>query len=148
MTVSSFAPHNLLPNLTHLALPYLDLGNDFKRDTLRLPSGVLEHRTLRMIVLTVVEEKWLNNPWYQIARYPGENTTSPKSMFRLLVQWARKLDERLHVVLSPRMGEDPCREWVQEARRGPSLWEAAVKARADDSHGLGLPEAFPKVMRR
>ena len=148
MTISSFSPHNLLPNLTHLALPYLDLGNDFRQESLRLPPGVLEHRSLRMIVLTVAEEKWLTNPWYKIARYPGKDVTSPKAAFRTLVQWARKKDERLHVVLSPRRGVDACKEWVDAARGGPSLWEVAAQARAEDSHGVGLPETFPKGMRR
>ncbi|EJF56619.1 hypothetical protein DICSQDRAFT_112947 [Dichomitus squalens LYAD-421 SS1] len=143
LTISSFTPHNLLPNLTHLALPYLDLGIDFKQDALRLSPGALGHRALQMIVLTVAEEKWLNNPWYHIARYPGQ-TPSPKPMFRLLVRWAREKDERIHVVLSPQIGDDPCKEWVKAARGGQSLWEVAAKTRADDSHGLGLPDAFPK----
>lgn len=148
MTVSSFSPHNLLPNLTHLALPYLDLGNDFKQESLRLPPGVLEHRSLRMVVLTVAEGKWLTNPWYQIARYPGKDVTSPKATFRTLAQWARKKDDRLHLVLSPRLGVDPCKEWMDAARGGPSLWELAAKDRLEDSHGAGLPEAYPKGMRR
>ncbi|KAI0774431.1 hypothetical protein C8Q74DRAFT_834804 [Fomes fomentarius] len=147
MSVSSFAPHSLLPNLTHLALPFLDLGNDFKQDVLRLPPGVLEHRSLQMIVLTVAEKKWLTNPWYQIARY-GNVTTSPKTTFRTLVQWVRQKDDRLHVVLSPRLGDDTCKEWVDCARDGPSLWELATNARTEDSHGAGLPEIYPKGMCR
>ncbi len=147
MTVSSFSPHNLLPNLTHLALPYLDLGNDFKQESLRLPPGILEHRSLRMIVLTVAEGKWLTNPWYQIARYPGKDVTSPKATFRTLAQWARKKDDRLYVVLSPRLGVDPCKEWMDAAHGGPSLWEVAAQARAEHSHGSGLPETYPKGMR-
>ncbi|RPD67001.1 hypothetical protein L226DRAFT_125034 [Lentinus tigrinus ALCF2SS1-7] len=148
MTISSFSPHNLLPNLTHLALPYLDLGNDFRQESLRLPPGVLQHRSLRMIVLTVAEEKWLTNPWYQIARYPGKDVTSPKATFRTLAQWARKKDDRLHVVLSPRLGVDACKDWVDAARGKLSLWEVAAQARAEDSHGAGLPETYPKGMRR
>ncbi|KAI0722813.1 hypothetical protein C8Q76DRAFT_720375 [Earliella scabrosa] len=148
MKVSSFSPHNLLPSLTHLALPYLDLGNDFKQDVLRLPQGLLEHRSLRMIVLTVAEESWLTNPWYQIARYPGKATNSPKMTFRTLVQWVRAKDDRLHAVLSPRLGDDPCKEWVDTAHGGASLWEMATEARAEDSHGAGLPETYPKGMRR
>ncbi|KAI1796221.1 hypothetical protein LXA43DRAFT_658164 [Ganoderma leucocontextum] len=148
MTISSFAPHNLLPNLTHLALPYLDLGNDFKHDALRLPPGVLEHPALRMIVLTVAEKKWLTSPWYQIAWYPRKTNISPKVTFRLLVEWLRNKDDRLYAVLSPRIGEDPCKEWAAAARGGPSLWEMAAQARANDSHGMDLPVAFPKGMQR
>ncbi|KAH9899711.1 hypothetical protein C8Q73DRAFT_331337 [Cubamyces lactineus] len=148
MKVSSFCPHNLLPNLTHLALPYLDLGNNFEQDVLRLPNGVLEHRSLKMIVLTVEEEKWLTNPWYKIARYPGKNTASPREAFRTLAQWAQQRDDRLYVVLSPRTGVDPCHEWVDAARGGISLWDAAAEARANDSHGAGLPPSYPKTARR
>ncbi|KAI0720285.1 hypothetical protein C8T65DRAFT_634028 [Cerioporus squamosus] len=147
MTVSSFSPHNLLPNLTHLALPYLDLGNDFRQESLRLPPGILEHRSLQMVVLTIAEGKWLTNPWYQIARYPGKDVTSPKTTFRTLAQWARKTDDRLYVVLSPRLGIDPCKEWVEAAGGGPSLWEVAASARTEDSYGAGLPETYPKSMR-
>lgn len=148
MKVSPFCPHNLLPNLTHLALPYLDLGNNFEGDALRLPPGVLEHQTLQMIVLTIAEEKWLTNPWYQIARYPGKNTNSPKETFRTLVRWARQRDDRLHVVLSPRQGVEDCAEWAAAARGGNSLWEEAAEARAYDSHGAGLPSSYPKVRSR
>ncbi|KAI0775953.1 hypothetical protein BD413DRAFT_525363 [Trametes elegans] len=149
MKISSFCPHNLLPNLTHLALPYLDLGNDLKlSDTLRLPSGVLEHKSLQMVVLTVAEDKWLTNPWYQIARYPGKNTASPRETFRALALWARQRDERLHVVLSPRRGVEPCSEWADAARGGQSLWELAAEARSKDSYACGLPEVFPKTAAR
>ncbi|KAJ8457619.1 hypothetical protein ONZ51_g11421 [Trametes cubensis] len=148
MKVSSFCPHNLLPNLTHLALPYLDLGNNFEQDVLRLPNGVLEHRSLQMIVLTVEEEKWLTNPWYQIARYPGKNTASPREAFCTLARWAQQRDERLYVVLSPRTGVDPCQEWVDAARGGISLWDAAAEVRANDTHGAGLPASYPKTTRR
>nr|VWO99277.1 N/A [Ganoderma boninense] len=148
MTISAFAPHNLLSNLTHLALPYLDLGNDFKQDTLRLPPGVLEHRALRMIVLTVEEKKWLTNPWYQISWYPRKTTTSPKATFRLLVEWLRNKDDRLYAVLSPRIGDEPCKEWANAARGGPSVWEMATQARADDSHGANLPVSYPKDAQR
>ncbi|KAI0638345.1 hypothetical protein C8Q77DRAFT_426861 [Trametes polyzona] len=148
MKISAFCPHNLLPNLTHLAVPYLDLGNNFEQDVLRLPAGVLEHPSLQMIVLTVAEEAWLTNPWYQIARYPGKDTTSPKETFRTLVQWARQRDDRVHVVLSPRQHVQPWQEWADGARGGVSLWEAAAEARARDAHGEGLPPSFPKARAR
>ncbi|KAI0352998.1 hypothetical protein OH77DRAFT_651859 [Trametes cingulata] len=148
MKISAFCPHNLLPNLTHLALPYLDLGNNFEQDVLRLPAGVLEHDTLRMIVLTVAEEKWLTNPWYQIARYPGKSSSSPRDMFRTLVRWAQQRDDRIYVFLSPRRMVDPSQDWVNAARSGRSLWEAAAQARDCDSHGAGLPEEYPKYMGR
>ncbi|KAI0832588.1 hypothetical protein BC628DRAFT_1347435 [Trametes gibbosa] len=148
MRLSSFCPHNLLPNLTHLALPYLDLGNNFEQDTLRLPPGVLEHRALKMLVLTVEEEKWLTNPWYQIARYPGKDTTSPKGAFRTLVQWARERDDRVHVLLSPGRHVPSWQEWADTARGGNSLWQEAAEARARDSHSANLPDTYPKVRTR
>ncbi|KAI0650577.1 hypothetical protein C8Q79DRAFT_901985 [Trametes meyenii] len=148
MRVSSFSPQNLLPNLTHLALPYLDLGNRFEHGNLRLPDGVLEHSALKMVVLTVDEEQWLTNPWYQIALYPGKNDLSPRETFRTLVQWARQRDDRVHVVLSPRWDVDACREWTEAARGGDSLWEIATEARTNDSHGAGLPDSYPKNRAR
>ncbi|KAI0750964.1 hypothetical protein C8Q80DRAFT_1098065 [Daedaleopsis nitida] len=149
MTISSFSPHDLLPNLTHLALPYLDLGNDFRQDNLRLPVGVLEHRSLKMIVLTVTEGRWLTNPWYQISRYPGKATNSPRAAFCHLVDTLRKRDDRLHAVLSPRLGVDPCEEWANAARGGPSLWGNAAQARLDRScYGADLPDTYPKEIRR
>ncbi|KAI0677387.1 hypothetical protein C8Q78DRAFT_1065941 [Trametes maxima] len=148
MRVSSFCPHNLLPGLTHLALPYLDLGNRFENGDLRLPAGILEHRGLRMIVLTVAEEQWLTNPWYQIALYPGKNDISPRETFRTLVQWARQRDDRIHVVLSPRWDVNACLEWADAARGGDSLWEIATDARVNDSHGAGLPDSYPKNRAR
>ena len=157
MTVSAFCPHNMLPNLTHLAVPFLDLGNDWKQDSsaLRLPDGVLEHRALLMLVLTVDTHKWLTNPWYQIARYPGaggggpRDAESPRAMFRTLVQTARQRDERIHVMLAPRLDSGgACAEWAEAARGGASVWEAAAIARAENSHGAELPETYPKVAHR
>ena len=156
MSVSAFCPHNMLPNLTHLALPFLDLGNDFKRESaLRLPPGVLAHRALRMLVLTVDEDKWLRNPWYEIARYSGSDAgagahgaLSPRATFRGLERKARAADARAHLVLSPRSGAGVCAEWAATARGGESLWEVAARCRAEDSHGAGLPDTYPKTMRR
>ncbi|KAI0375804.1 hypothetical protein BV20DRAFT_17425 [Pilatotrama ljubarskyi] len=148
MKISAFCPHNLLPNLTHLALPYLDLGNNFELDVLRLPPGVSEHSKLQMIVLTVAEEKWLTNPWYQIARYPGKITTSPKETFCTLVRWAQQRDDRIHVFLSPQRAVEPCQEWADAARGGISLWEAAARARERGWHGVGLPDEYPKFSGR
>ena len=153
MRVSAFTPHNMLPNLTHLAVPFLDLGNDFKHDrTLRLPDRILEHPALRMLVLTVAEERWLTNPWYQIARYPGaygkSEAASPRATFRRLVQRGRQTDERVYFVLAPRMGKNARDEWADASRGGLSLWELATMARADDSYGEDLPDTFPKAMRR
>ncbi|KAI9000857.1 hypothetical protein BD414DRAFT_472940 [Trametes punicea] len=144
MKISSFCPHILLLNLTHLALPFLDLGNNFEQDVLRLPSGIIEHPSLRMIVLTVDEERWLTNPWYVIAHYPGRATLSPRETFRDLVQSARQRDDRLYVVLSPRRRVAPWKEWADAARRGFTIWAVAEETRANDSHGAGLPDSFPK----
>ncbi|KAH9943292.1 uncharacterized protein BXZ73DRAFT_87650 [Epithele typhae] len=159
MTVSAYCPHNLLTSLTHLALPYLDLGNDFScvQDRgalvrpLRLPEGIIKHPSLRVVVLTVDERKWLDNPYYQTSRPNASGDSakvaagSPRESFRKLVQWTQKCDKRIHVVLSPRSDTNPCQEWADAARGcAPSVWEVAAKERMDGSHGAGLPEVFPK----
>ncbi|KAI9056524.1 hypothetical protein FKP32DRAFT_1472771 [Trametes sanguinea] len=142
MKISAYCPHDLLPNLTHLALPLLDLGNNFEQRILRLPDGVLKHPKLQMIVLTIDEKKWLENPWYLNVLSPDKALASPRQTFRLLVEWARQRDDRLHVIVSPRRHVELWQEWAAAARGGPSIWDAAEDARARDSHGDGLPESF------
>ncbi|KAL7282527.1 hypothetical protein PYCCODRAFT_153819 [Trametes coccinea BRFM310] len=142
MRISAYCPHDLLPNLTHLALPFLDLGNNFEQRILRLPDGVLQRPELRMIVLTIDEKKWLENPWYLNVLSPGKVLASPRQTFRTLVEWARQRDHKLHVLLSPRTHVEPWQEWAAAARGGPSIWDAAEDARERDTHGDGLPESF------
>ena len=151
-----FVPHKFLPNLTHLALPFLHLGNDYRRDGVvpRLPSGVLEHRALQMIVLTVAEERWFASPWYQIARFSntgfqvGKPAGSHRATFSQLVQRARRTDDRIHVLWSPPMGDSVCQEWAGAARGGYSLWERAAIARTEDWYGADLPDTYPKIPSR
>ncbi|CDO76557.1 hypothetical protein BN946_scf184982.g16 [Trametes cinnabarina] len=149
MKVSAFCPHELLPNLTHLALPFLDLGNNFEQRLIRLPDGVLQHPKLQMLVLTMDEARWLNNPSYLNVMSPGEILTSPSQTFRTLVDLARKRDDRLYIILSPRRNVQAWQEWAAAARgHEPSIWEAAKEARARDSHGDGLPNSLPQAAFR
>ncbi|KZT06429.1 uncharacterized protein LAESUDRAFT_700190 [Laetiporus sulphureus 93-53] len=149
MQISAYVPHELLPNLTHLAVPYLDLGANVSRGHVRLPDGILDHKSMRMIVLTVDERKFLHNPWYHIMRYPTTMTaraddvtyTSPRDAFRGLMQEAREKDERIYVVLSPQ-GQTSREEWIEAARGGMSIWGRAVQARNDANYGTMLPEIY------
>lgn len=146
MQISSFVPHALLPNLTHIALPYLDLGTN-RGDLSRLPEGLLGHPSLKMIVLTVDEKKYLTNPWYHIMRHPlstvgNVNYTSPRVSFCELVTKARLTDERIYVALSPLAGQNACQEWAAAARGGETIWERAARARDDPNYGVQLPEVY------
>ncbi|KAI0920883.1 hypothetical protein AcW1_004969 [Taiwanofungus camphoratus] len=148
MQISAYIPHAHLPNLKYLALPYLDLGAGITQDPIRLPEGVVEHKNLQMIVLTVDERKFLTNPWYRIIHFfpsgPGRFCYgSPRDNFDALVRQARKKDAKLHVILSPRLGQDTCTEWETAARGGESIWTLATKARCNDSYGIGLPTIYP-----
>lgn len=153
MRVSAYVPHAFLPNLTHLALPYLDLGANIAHDSLRLPEGVLEHPRLAMVVLTVDECKYLYNPWYHIVRYSTSGTgnvrhSSPRESFRVLVKQAHLKDDRVHIVLSPRIGQTSVEEWDAAARGGDSIWEVAARVKSDEQYGLDLPSAYGLVIRR
>ncbi|KAH9850745.1 hypothetical protein C2E23DRAFT_834003 [Lenzites betulinus] len=144
LKVSEFCPYNLLPNLTHLALPYLDVVNNLNLDRFHLPGDVLKHRALTMLVLTVDEHDFTTNPRHEVALYPPQDNTSPKNVFRTLVRLARERDDRLHVFLSPRQGVERWEEWAHAACGGSSLWEEAAEARARDSHGEDLPDSYPR----
>ncbi|CCM00680.1 uncharacterized protein FIBRA_02719 [Fibroporia radiculosa] len=147
MQISTYVPHEMLPNLTHLALPYLDLGGNIAHDLLRLPDGVLEHPSLQMLVLTIDEFKYLNNPWYHIDRYaaPAPGATRyipPRDSFRRIVRHARQRDERIHVILHPNSSQKALQEWKLAADGGQSIWQKAVLARKDETYGTHLPTAY------
>ncbi|KZT70371.1 hypothetical protein DAEQUDRAFT_725662 [Daedalea quercina L-15889] len=153
MQISAYVPHAHLPNLTHLALPYLDLGANISHDLLRLPEGILEHPTLKMVVLTVDERKYLHNPWYHIVRYSAAGTgnvrySSPRESFRALVKQAYAKDERVHVILSPRIGHSAVEEWDAAARGGESIWDIAARVRGDEQYGMELPSTYAPGIRR
>ncbi|KAH9833757.1 uncharacterized protein C8Q71DRAFT_173404 [Rhodofomes roseus] len=153
MQISAYVPHAHLSNLTHLALPYLDLGANISHDLLRLPEGVLEHPKLKMVVLTVDERKYLHNPWYHIVRYSAAGTgnvrySSPRESFRELVKQAHLKDKRVHVILSPRIGQSAVDEWDAAARGGESIWEIAERVRGDEQYGMELPSTYAPGIRR
>ncbi|TFY59159.1 hypothetical protein EVJ58_g5949 [Rhodofomes roseus] len=149
----AYVPHAHLSNLTHLALPYLDLGANISHDLLRLPEGVLEHPKLKMVVLTVDERKYLHNPWYHIVRYSAAGTgnvrySSPRESFRELVKQAHLKDKRVHVILSPRIGQSAVDEWDAGARGGESIWEIAERVLGDEQYGMELPSTYAPGIRR
>ena len=153
MQVSAYVPHAHLPNLTHLALPYLDLGANISHDLLRLPEGILEHPKLKMIVLTVDERKYLHNPWYHIVRYSASGVgnvrySSPRESFRALVKQAYLKDDRVHVILSPRIGQTAVEEWDTAERGGESIWEVAARVKSDEHYGRELPSTYAPIIRR
>lgn len=168
MEKSPYVPLEYLPNLTHLALPYLQLRANHRGDTLRVPDLVLQPNRptvvarldatwgeapssadrettpskLEMIVLTVDERSWLMEPWKHVAHTRDH---SPRDLFKKLRGQARARDERLHVVLSPRVGRDYCSEWAGAARGNEdSIWDVAAKACDREEYGDDLPELFPR----
>ncbi|OCH94341.1 hypothetical protein OBBRIDRAFT_748059 [Obba rivulosa] len=152
MQISTYSPHAHLQKLTHIALPFLDLGNSPNQTTLRLPEGLLQHPTLQIVVLTIDERKFLGNPWYHIGRYSaagarGEGLSSPRDNFRKLVAWAREKDARVHVVLSPRISQDVRAEWEAASRGGMDIWQIAAKSRTDETYGMNLPAVYPQPIK-
>ncbi|PCH40812.1 hypothetical protein WOLCODRAFT_131539 [Wolfiporia cocos MD-104 SS10] len=142
MRISQYVPHVFLPHLTHLAMPYLDLGNVLNRGALRLPDGVLEHRSLRMIVLTLDEKKYLRYPWYGVEHYSHQAQTdekSPRRNFADMKLHLQRADERVYIVLWPEMGRDACQEWGMAARDGENIWDKALRSRNDKLYGGHLP---------
>lgn len=144
MQQSAYIPIELLPNLTHLALPYLHLRTNRSGDLLRLPDKTLENKVLRMIVLAVDEEQWLYKPW-QHRGIPTHTTTinSPRDKFRRIMQAARAQDPRVHVVLSPVRPYTGCEEWITSARGGETIWEKATRCGQDEAEAERLPDTFP-----
>lgn len=144
MEKSTYVPVEYLANLTHLALPYSHLRANNKADIVRVPDGLLRREdapTLKMIVLTVDEREWLYKPWKHGAH---TRSTSPRSMFKTLRAAARGRDDRLRVLLSPRMGRDVCNEWAEAARgAAPTVWELAAKVRDEEEYANILPTEFP-----
>lgn len=151
LKISSYVPHEYLPNLTHIALPYLDLMPNIGSEILRVPDGLLDHSSLQMLVLTLDEHKWLGNPWYHTALHamPGPRTNgsserSPRSTFRELVKWTGEKDDRIYVVLSPRASQTESEEWEEAARGGRNIWEKAAESRTDETYALEVPDVFPR----
>ncbi|KAI0747302.1 hypothetical protein BC629DRAFT_1561060 [Irpex lacteus] len=171
-THTTVYPLEYLPNLTHLALPYLQLRANQGGDALRIPELVLQpdrptvvggvgrqqgqwgeapwaaardttSSKLKMIVLTIDERVWLTEPW----KYGAHATNdSPRQLFKKLRTQARARDARIRVVLSPRLGQTYCSEWA-DAGRGiaGSVWEVAEKTYDREDYGDDLPEAFPRL---
>ncbi len=146
MQQSAYIPLEHLPNLTHLALPYLHLRSNRARDPLRLPDSILARETLRMIVLTVDEREWLYRPWqYRSALHDPATATSPRKIFRFYVQQAKAKDQRLHFVISPRLDRGHCQEWAASARGEESIWAIAARVGRDEEYADILPDTFPST---
>lgn len=170
MEKSPYIPIEYLPNLTHLALPYLQLRANHRGDTVRIPDLVLQAdrptvqsqrgphppgdgatlettpSKLVMIVLTVDEGEWLFKPWRHGAHAKED---SPRGLFESLREHARERDGRIHVVLSPRVFMDVCSEWAGAARgNNDNVWEVAQRSRAGNGEqsAADLPLAFPRLM--
>ncbi|KAI0346847.1 hypothetical protein BDW22DRAFT_464705 [Trametopsis cervina] len=169
---SPYVPVEYMPNLTHLALPYLQLRANRNGDILRIPDIVLNplwpkvqsrhialpagavatsqypseevvRSQLKMIVLTVDEDAWISQPWRHGAHSKED---SPRSSFNALRDHARTRDERVRVVLSPRIRMDVCGEWAGAARGNTdSLWEVAEKTYNKVDYADTLPVKFPRV---
>ena len=146
MQQSSYVPIDLLPNLTHIALPYLHLRTNRAADLLRLPDGIIERATLQMIVLTVDEQEWLYKPWqHRGIPHNSAGMLSPRERFRIILRHALQRDQRLYLVLSPTIGRSHCAEWVESKRGQESLWEKAARVGQDESYADVLPETFPST---
>lgn len=144
MQQSAYVPIEHLPSLTHVALPYLHLRTNRAGDLLRLPDGILEKESLKMIVLTVDEREWLYKPWHHRGIPIGSAAiNSPRERYRMILQHTKKTDPRLYVVLSPRLGRTEHEEWAQSARGGETLWEKALRLGQDESYADVLPVSFP-----
>ncbi|KAI0700715.1 hypothetical protein BC835DRAFT_1265994 [Cytidiella melzeri] len=142
MEKSPYIPLEYLPNLTHLALPYLQLRANNRGDVLRIPDIVTPSK-LEMIVLAVDEFEWLMKPWRHGAHARED---SPRELFKSLRNHARGRDKRIHAVLSPRFGQDICGEWAAAVRGNEdSVWELAEKMSGREEYGDELPSAFPRV---
>ncbi|KAF9813563.1 hypothetical protein IEO21_05495 [Rhodonia placenta] len=154
LRMSTYVPYDRLPNLTHLAVPYLDLGANIAQEPLRTPNGVLDHPPLKMLVLTVDEAKYMDNSWYHTPRLyangaPMAEFTSPRASFSFFMRQACEKDKRVHVVLYPRQGETHRADWKAAARGGESIWQKASQAMADEQYPTLLPEIYhEKVLRR
>lgn len=143
MEKSTYIPTEYLPCLTHVALPYLHLRSNGKSDVVRVPDEVLqkEEPALKMVVLTVDEREWLYKPWRHGAHSQRD---SPRDLFNTLVKHAQARDERLSVVLSPRIQSDICGEWAEAARgNSKTVWELAESVQGQEEYANVLPTVFP-----
>lgn len=147
---SPYIPLEHLPNLTHLALPFMHLRSTHGDSP--LPDNVHHCRRLQMVVLTVDHYDWIYRPWLHKGRYTASalaKAKSPRDRFRLICEAARK-DTRVQVILSPAMEQDGgyltvCAEWAATARGGESIWVKAARMSQDNSDDMGrLPVTYPK----
>ena len=146
MQQSAYVPIKLLPNLTHIALPYLHLRTNRVGDLLRLPDGIIEKSTLTMIVLTVDEQEWLYKPWqHRGIPHNSAGISSPRERFRIIMGQAIQRDSRLYLILAPGMSKSHCDEWVDSKRGNESLWEKAERVGHDELYADTLPETFPST---
>ena len=149
MQQSAYMPLEHLPNLTHLALPYLHLRSNRIGDVLRLPDGILTREALHMIVLTVDEQEWLYKPWqYRSVSSAPTIASSPRKRFQYLMQKAKERDERLHFIISPRLGQPHSQEWAASSRGGESIWTVATRVGRKEEYADALPDAFPNTNLR
>ena len=147
---SVYVPLDHLPNLTHLALPFMHLRGANSSSIIQLPEYRDKCPRLSMIILTVDQYDWVHRPWLSRGRYTTLATVplsdSPRERFRIIRDAARSADARAHVILSPVIVDRTvCVEWTAAARgSGESIWEKAARVAHDDSELEQLPTAYPK----
>lgn len=153
MQQSTYIPLEHLPNLTHLALPYMHLRASHADSLLRLPDNIFKCLKLNIIILSVDHYDWLYRPWLHRGRYTAfslpSHADTPRDKFRMIRDVARTKDNRIYVVLSPSIGIDGthrtiCAEWVAAARGEESIWEKAVRQSKDNQDLELLPTVWPK----
>lgn len=147
-----YIPLEHLPNLTHLAIPFIHLRSTYAGGV--LPESITRCHHLQMIVLTVDHYDWIYRPWLRRDRYATSafaraSTETPRDRFRLISEVAKKKDPRVHVILSPAMGRDDahlsvCSEWAAAARGGESIWEKAARTSNNFDDSNLLPLTYPK----
>lgn len=150
---SAYVPLRHLPNLTHLALPFMHLRTTHTDGLVRLPDDLKTCSRIELIVLTIDHYDWLHRPWLHKGRYTTlaciPSAESPREKFRLVRDAAKARDGRVHVVLSPVMGDKGehtavCTEWAAAARGGESIWEKAVRLSKGDWELDQLPTEYPR----
>lgn len=150
---SPYVPIEHLPNLTHLALPFMNLRAVNNDGLVRIPENTSKCRHLTMIVLTIDHYDWLHRNWLYKSRYPALITSpsarSPRALFREVCRAAEAKDHRIHVILSPVIVPSVGHvlvytEWAAAGRGGESLWETALRLAKGDSQSEWLPDSYPK----
>lgn len=152
LQLSPYLPLEHLPNLTHLALPYMHLRTTNSDGLIRLPDNTSKCTRLKIILLTIDHYDWLYRPWLHRGRYttPGSTSVeSPRNKFQMVCATAKAKDNRVHLMLSPIIGMQGEHttvhaEWAASARGGESIWDKAVRLSKDDSQLRLLPSVYPK----